>query len=114
MTFGHFDKLTNNSGSYLADCVVDCGNAADPLIYEHWYSSRSDGVIEVMLESITLPSWSEAMEKDHPKEWLWDGNYNCTPNKYQAIARSDMRDVKIDAITIGYDIQVPKCPGDVR
>jgi len=116
MTYGSFDKLTNNSGSYLADCVVDCGNAADPVIYEHWYSSRADGVIEVMLESImpSLSGWSEAMQEDHPKEWLWDGNYNCTPNKYQPIVRSEMRDAKVEAITVGYDIQVPKCPGGLR
>lgn len=110
LTFGQFDKLTGNRGTYLADCVMDCGNAADPLVYEHWYGSRADGVLEIMLESTSLPSWSEQMKAEQTKEWIWDGHYNCMPNKYQAIARNDMKNIKIDGITVGYDIKTPKCP----
>jgi hypothetical protein len=45
LTFGKFDSVTGGNGQFYADCLTRCGNAADPVIYEHWYGSRADLVL---------------------------------------------------------------------
>ena len=116
MTFGKFDSVTGGNGQFYADCLTQCGNAADPVIYEHWQGSRADLTLEVMLEAVQVSdpvlsganTWQAAMEKIEGEDWVVDAKFNCT-HKYDAIARSAFRDVKISAITIGYDVKAPGC-----
>ena len=116
MTFGKFDSVTGGNGQFYADCLTQCGNAADPVIYEHWYGSRADLVLEVMLEAVQVggpvlsaaDTWHAAMEKAEGEDWVVDAKFNCT-RKYDAIAHRAFRDVTISAITIGYDVQAPHC-----
>ena len=116
LTFGKFDSLTGGNGQFYADCLAQCGNAADPVIYVHWYGSRADLVLEVMLEVVQVSgpalsaadTWQAAMGKAEDEDWIIDAKFNCT-RKYDAIAHQAFRDVTITAITIGYDIQAPRC-----
>ena len=116
MTFGKFDSVTGGNGKFYADCLTQCGNAADPGIYEHWYGSRADLVLEVMLEAVQVSgpalsaadTWQVAMEKTEGENWVVDAKFNCT-RQYDAIAHRAFRNVTISAITVGYDIQTPRC-----
>lgn len=116
MTFGKFDSITEGTGRFYADCLTQCGNAADPVIFEHWYGSRADLFLEVVLEAVLASSpvlsaahtWKTAMEKIEGENWVIDAKFNCT-RKYDAIAHRAFQDVTISAITIGYDVQVPRC-----
>lgn len=116
LTFGEFDSLTGGNGQFYADCLTLCGNAADPVIYEHWYGSRADRVLEVMLETTQVSgpalsaadTWQSAMSKAEGEDWVVDAKFNCT-RKYDAIAHQPFREVTITAITIGYDVQAPRC-----
>lgn len=116
MTFGQFNSISGGKGQFTADCLSMCGNAADPVIYEHWQGSRADSGIEILLEVaqvgaalIAAEKWQEAMEKVEGYEWVIDTKFNCNPTKYNQVAQRAFRDVTISAITIGYDIEVPRC-----
>lgn len=69
-----------------------------------------------MLEAVLVSSpvlsaahtWEAAMEKIEGENWVIDAKFNCT-RKYDAIAHRAFQDVTISAITIGYDVQVPRC-----
>lgn len=116
LTFGDFDEAVGATGRYYADCLIDCGNAFDPAVYEHWKGPRSDGFLEVLLE--TVPSsthgldasraWTAEMMQHETEDWIFNRRFNCT-NEYDGPARLAFRDVRIIAITIGRDIAVPPC-----
>mgnify|MGYP003375840932 CR=1 FL=1 len=116
LTFGAFDEATGASGRYYADCLVDCGNAFDPTVYEHWQGPRLDDFLAVLLE--TVPSathgldasrtWAAAMARNEDQDWIFNTRFNCT-NKYDGTARLAFRDIRITAITIGRNIAVPPC-----
>ena len=117
MTFGKFDAVSGGNGQFMADCLTGCGNAADPVVYEHWYGSRANLMLEVMLEVVLdgIPAinaahkWQAAMEKSEGENWVSATKFNCDRTKYDHIAHQAFRDVKISAITIGYDIETPRC-----
>lgn len=116
MTFGEFDSVTGGSGQFFADCLAQCGNAADPVIYEHWHGSRADLALEVMLEAVQVSGavldgaaiWRAAREKVEGEDWVVDAKFNCT-REYDAVAHRAFRDVTISAIAIGHDVQPPRC-----
>lgn len=116
LTFGNFDMNTGNIGQYYASCLTECGNAADPVIFEKWLGSRADQFIEVQLEVVLAKDaaltaaglWHDVMEKVEGKNWVMNAKFNCT-SKYNAVARKAFRNVKISGITIGRDIIPPNC-----
>lgn len=117
MTFGQFNS-TNESQGYIniyASCLTGCGNAADPVIYEHWEGPRAYGQLEIMLEVVQIDSawkaaekWKEKMVKAEGHEWVEERKFNCT-QKYETVAQQAFQDVTISAITVGYDISLPQC-----
>ncbi len=117
LTFGGFDEATRNSGRYMADCLTQCGNAADPVVQELWQGSRAEMGLEIMLEAAQVEgpalaaadTWQQAMEKAEGTEWVSQARFNCGPNKYDAIAREAFRNVTISSISIGYKLLVPEC-----
>lgn len=116
MTFGQFDKLTQAQGTFYADCLSECGNAYDPVVYEHWSSSRADGFLEVMLGATqtsdavldAADSWQSAMEKAEGADWVPERKFNCAP-KHDQVAHEAFRKVAIDQITIGHQLRLPSC-----
>lgn len=117
MTFGQFDAVSGGNGQFMADCLTMCGNAADPVVYEYWYGSRADLMLEVLLEVVQVSGpalsaadkWQDAMERSEGQDWVIDTKFNCSRTKYDQVAHQAFRGVTISAITIGYDIKVPRC-----
>lgn len=116
LTFGAFDALTPGAGRFYADCLDQCGNAADPVVIEHWSGGRPDRVIEVMLEvaqvsDATLAAadaWRKAMREGESKDWVIKRQFNCS-NKYDELAHKVFRDIPITAITVGWQLEPPAC-----
>jgi hypothetical protein len=117
LTFGLFDKLEGDDGVFMADCLYLCGNAADPVVFEHWQGPHSLNNIEVMLEAVQVGDavidaaniWEEAMKKDKGADWVMYAKFNCEPEKYNSIAHKAFKNIKITAITIGRNIIKPTC-----
>lgn len=115
MTFGQFDALTNSSGQFMTDCLNECGNIADPSVYEYRSGSHSDGWLDVMLEVklVDTPSidasfkWAKAMKKTEGEEWVLQTKFNCQRTKYDTVARNAFKKVRITAITVGHNIKTP-------
>ena len=116
MTFGTFDSISGGTGRFYADCLTQCGNAADPVVYEHWQGSRADLGLEIMLEAVQVGepvlnaanAWQAAMEQMEGEDWVVDAKFNCT-RKFDAIAHREFGNVGISAITIGHDLRIPDC-----
>ena len=116
MTFGQFDAVTQRAGRYYADCLSSCGNAADPIVFEHWFGSRADLSFEVLLEAVQVSDaalgaadrWQQAMEREQGADWVVAGEFNCT-SQYDDIAHDAFRSVRITAITIGFNLRTPEC-----
>jgi len=117
MTFGQFDALTGGEGQFMADCLTSCGNAADPVVYECWMGTRAAGCLEVMLEAVQVGEdvlaaagiWRDTMEKGEGENWVIDTKFNCNRSKYDAIAHSAFKNIRVTGITIGYNIDRPHC-----
>lgn len=115
MTFGQFDAFTD-SGQYTADCLISCGNAADPVVYENWEGSRADGNIELQLGVVLVAdsainasnSWESAMVKTEGEDWVIDTKFNCT-HKYNNIAKQAFKDVNITSVKIGFGLSDTDC-----
>ena len=117
LTFGKFDQLSRGGGQFYSDCITDCGNAADPLVWQHWQGSRADSSIEVLLEVVVAgdkaveaaSEWAKLMLAEQGEQWVWDGKFNCGNGRYDEIAHFLFKDLRISAITIGYDIRPSLC-----
>jgi hypothetical protein len=111
-----FNSIIGWSGQFYSDCLSLCGNAYSPSVYEYFTFSRADRFLEVMLSVVQVERsvldaadvWQEAMEKAEGEDWVAETKFNCT-DKYNAIAQQAFRNVTIEAITIGYNLQVPTC-----
>jgi hypothetical protein len=116
MTFGQFDALIGG-GQFMASCLTLCGNAADPSVYEHWRGSHADGYLEVMPEIVLATDialdaskiWEDAMIKGEGENWVIETKFNCGFTKYDEIAHNAFKNVRITAITVGYEIAPQVC-----
>ena len=116
LTFGQFDAMSGGTGRYYEDCLYLCGNATDPRIYQHWQGSRADKALEVLLEVAQVDepaveaafAWKAGMMEAEGEDWVLDAKFNCT-QKYEEVAHRLFREVRISKITIGYDIEIPRC-----
>lgn len=117
LTFGKFDQLSRGGGQFYSDCITDCGNAADPFVWQHWQGSRADSSIEVLLEVVVAgdqaveaaSELAKLMLAEHGEQWVWDGKFNCGNGKFDKAAHLLFKDVRITAITVGYDIRPSLC-----
>lgn len=117
MTFGQFDALTNGGGRFMADCLVSCGNAADPVIYEYRSGSHADLYLDVMLEAVQAEDgvlaaanmWQDSMKNGEGENWVLETKFNCKQTKYDEVAHKVFKNAKITAITVGYAIETPMC-----
>lgn len=115
MTFGQFDIFIGD-GKYTADCLMSCGNAADPVAYGNWQASRASGGFDIELGVVlvsdsgtdALDKWRDAMIKDEGEDWVIDTKFNCS-DKYNSIAQKAFKNVKITSATIGFGLAVNDC-----
>ena len=122
LTFEKFEAITGDHGEFSATCLMSCGNAADPIVYQHWSGSRADANIEVSI-GVALSSdtalaaagkWEQAMLKNNSEDWVIDGKFNCSDaaRRYQPIARAAFKHVKASSISVGYQIPMPRCASE--
>jgi len=116
MTFGQFTGIENGEGIALkrmfATCLGLCGNAADPIVYQLYEGPHVEGYLEVALESVIAypPSieaserWEKVMPGGQGEHYIWNHQFNCDPNVDDA-GIAAFKDVKIDRIAIGYDLE---------
>ena len=115
MTFGQFDSLIGD-GKYTASCLISCGNAVDPVVYEDWEASRAEGGLELQL-GVTLASdsainasikWEDAMVKGEGEDWVIKQKFACT-NKYNSIAKNEFKNVRVTSAVIGLRLSANDC-----
>lgn len=115
MTFGQFDAFTGE-GKYTSDCLMGCGNAADPVAYDNWQGSRAYGFLEIQLGAVlgsnaagdASSKWQSAMVRDEGEEWVIATKFNCS-DKYNSIAQKAFKNVKITSATIGFGLTDRDC-----
>lgn len=94
-------------GQYYADCLSLCGNAYEPSIYKHYEGAHVDNFLEILVSSVSAQGqyeWTQAMVQKEGEDWVNDGKFNCSPQKYNEIAEQFLKQDKIQKITIGYDL----------
>ncbi len=96
--------------TFFADCFgIACGNAFDPVIYEHYNGSRVENFIEVLASSTQASygwtsQWAADMAEREGEDWMMYGQYNCDPYKHRKIAERHLTPDKIEKVMIGYDL----------
>ena len=117
LTFGKLAALTGSPVYFLADCLSGCGNAYDPVVYQHWTGPRISNGLEVMAEVALVTDgvitaankWRDSMQEREGEDWVMDTQFNCHPEKYADVARSAFSEVRPSAITIGHGLSTPRC-----
>lgn len=93
---------------YYADCLYLCGNAYEPMVYEHYQGPHVEEFREILLGSFVpyeaTSQWVDAMIAKEGEDWVMDGNYNCDPRKYHDVAEKVLKGQKVDWIMIGYNL----------
>jgi hypothetical protein len=119
LTMGHLDNVAPGGGAFSASCLAQCGNAADPVVYQRWTGGRADNLIEVRF-GVVLASdaaldasekWEQAMLKKHSRDWIVDNKFNCAQDaqQFQPAARMAFRNVKVSTVAVGRHIPEEKC-----
>jgi hypothetical protein len=119
LTMGHLDNVAPGGGEFSASCLAQCGNAADPVVYQRWAGGRADGMVEVrfgvvLADDAALDAsekWEQAMLKKHPQDWLVANRFNCAQDagQFQPVARAAFRNVKVSTVAVGRNIPQEKC-----
>ena len=127
LTFGKFDKLTDNLGNYFADCLQGCGNAYDPSVRLIFEGPRSFDFMSIEISSPLIDDtilkasdiWKQAMLEGHGEDWVIEAKFNCD-HKYDPVARKALANIPVKKIRFGNDInelcqqaQISTVPGDV-
>ncbi|UNM97250.1 hypothetical protein MMG00_05200 [Ignatzschineria rhizosphaerae] len=99
--------------TYYADCLLGCGNAYDPAVYELYQGPRAESFRELLLSSISdsyeaRSKWTDTMIAKEGEEWVMNGYFNCDPYKYNNVAINALEGEKVDQITIGYNLESRK------
>lgn len=116
LTFGKFNDATT-SGSYLADCLGDCGNAYVPNVYLLTSGSRAMQFKDVMIyiplaDAAALEArdhWLQAMAAKEPEKWIEEMEFNCSPERYRDAAVMAFGAINPSFIAFGHDLVYPKC-----
>ncbi|HEY9271399.1 hypothetical protein [Achromobacter sp.] len=102
--------------AYTADCLTDCGNAADPWVYASWTAPRAAGGVEVMLGFVqaggdaldAADKWTTHMEKAEGKDYLLNNKFNCDA-RYNKVAEAAFKNVTTTSVKIGFDLPKEPC-----
>lgn len=102
--------------TYTADCLTDCGNAADPWVYASWTAPRAAGGMEVMLGFVqaggdaldAADKWATQMEKAEGKDYLLNNKFNCDA-RYNSVAEAAFRNVAATSVKVGFNLPKESC-----
>lgn len=102
--------------TYTADCLTDCGNAADPWVYASWTAPRAAGGMEVMLGFVqagdealdAAERWASQMEKAEGQDYLLNNKFNCDA-RYNDVAEAAFRNVAATSVKVGFDLPKEPC-----
>lgn len=101
---------------YSADCLTQCGNAADPSAYALWVAPRSAGSLEVLLEMVLVSGkaaeaadqWEQHMKKAAGEDYVLNTKFNCE-TRFDSVAEAAFKDVPVTAVTIGHALPTQPC-----
>lgn len=98
--------------TYYADCLMACGNAYEPSVYELYQGPRAENFRELLLGSVSdsyeaRSQWRDKMIAKEGEDWVLEGLYNCD-TKYNSIAENALKGEKVDQVTIGYNLALNK------
>ncbi|MGS1108231.1 hypothetical protein ACVCNH_18400 [Achromobacter anxifer] len=102
--------------TYTADCLTDCGNAADPWVYASWTAPRAAGGREVMLGFVqagdealdAAEKWAMQMEKAEGKDYLLNNQFNCDA-RYNDVAAAAFKNVIATSVKVGFNLPKEPC-----
>lgn len=101
---------------YTADCLTQCGNAADPSAFALWTAPRSSGGMEVLMEMVlagdkaldAADQWEAQMKKAVGEDYVLNTKFNCE-TRFDDAAAAAFKDVPVNSITIGYGLPTQRC-----
>lgn len=91
LTMGQFEQMLG--GSYYADCLTMCGNAADPEVQLIAEGPRALQFMEFAL-SVQLvgdaslaaaDKWRDGMSKAESEDYVLDTRFNCEPQRFREL-----------------------------
>ena len=114
-TFGMFQDI-QSSTHYTSDCLLYCGNAADPEVHATVRTTHATGSIMYRVSTSTAfedagraaDKWVEAMKADHGEDWVVKTRFNCTESE-DPLATRLFKDVRITSLEIGRFVQTEAC-----
>jgi len=106
-TFG--DIKRGLGGDYSADCLVDCGNAADPVVTLGYEGSHADNFNELVAEASpdggpmldAYSDWSEKLVARYGEQAVVDNNFE---DDLDAVASKDFGPIHPTTIRVGQNL----------
>lgn len=106
LTMGEFATSRDNT-KFKSDCLTLCGNAADPWVYLESDGLRAMPGIRAGAIQVSSPTIDaafrirDAIKAKKGEDYVVDTTFNCT-SEFDAVARRELKDVRIDEIEVGY------------
>lgn len=117
LTFGQFEQMLG--GSYYADCLTLCGNAADPVVQ---LIAEGPRALQFMEFALSVPlvdgaaleaadKWRDAMQKAESEDYVLDTRFNCEPQRFKELVSPAFAAIKPArfAFGSGLDFQNGEC-----
>lgn len=116
-TFGDVAQVLGD-GDYSADCLSDCGNAADPNLFMRLEGFRANGFIDLVFTSPqtsdaaiqAAQAWASGWAKRHGEDSVIQGDYNCQPDATLPLSQW-LAPAPIGSVQVGRDLNPVPCPG---
>jgi len=111
-TFG--DIKRGFGGAYGADCLMSCGNAADPVVYLSYQGSHADNFnnLEASLSIADEPGlsaymdWGQKLAARYGQDYVLAAKFN-TGDNLDDVASRDFAGVRPDTIRVGGNLSGP-------
>ncbi len=111
-TFG--DIKRGFGGSYGADCLMSCGNAADPVVSLSYQGSHADNFnnLEASLSIADEPAlsayedWGEKLAAKYGQDYVLAAKFN-TGDNLDDVASRDFAPIRPDTIRVGGNLSGP-------
>jgi hypothetical protein len=109
VTFGDVERALR-VGAMVGVCVLPCGKAHRPAVFEHIEGRKEDNFIDAVLEVAladdaakrTASEWTKAAQNDSPEDYLKGARFNCS-GRYDELGHKLFDKIRITAIRIGYN-----------
>jgi hypothetical protein len=113
LTVGEAERALG-TGPVVGICLIPCGHAYRPAVYEHIEGSPSDRFVDTVLEVAMVDDvairaaamWTKVPRDDSGKKNAKDTRFNCN-HRYDDTAHKLFDKIRITAIRIGYNFTEP-------